>query len=298
MSHAELMAQHDQMVMNIQAERALEFSQAAAQRQALAARGEEREASTRKAMKAMGLDFSKLDALGAAEEDGQEQRIQALRAQLQIGAQGPAGHLNPASAVAPKGSVVLRPSWSETFSDASPLTESLELSAEAVIPGGGYKKYWNRASGAGSGNFGTGAGSNQTWVEFGAWYRPSENRFYSVVPHFQFRGFYIVRSDDGWFTSKEARIVVSCWTNVYQYGNWKGWNSVNVLDVGNDNIDVNQRFDADRYPYSSFLLGADWAFVRCTIGLHAYARGSGAYALNDYNAGNANYLGVPEISIT
>lgn len=293
-----LMDQHDKLIREIQAERALEFSQAAAQRQMLTARGEASEARTREAMKAVGLDFSKLEALDREHEAAREQQVQTLRGQLQVGPQGLAGSLDPASAVAPPGSAILRPSWSQTFSDGSALAESMDVEAEAVIPGGGFKKAWNWAKGAGSGIAGTGVGSNQTWVEFGAWYHATENRFYSVVPHFQFRGFYIVQADDAWYNSKEARIVVSCWTNVYQYGNWKGWNHVDVLNVGNDNIDVNQRFDADRYPYSSYLLGADWAFVRCTVGLSVYARGGGSYALNDYNAGSANYLGVPEIFIT
>lgn len=296
-----LMDQHDQLIREIQAERALEFSQAAAQRQMLAARGEASEARTRAAMKSMGLDFSKLEAADREQEAAREEQIQTLRAQLEVGPHG-VGALgsgfDPSAAVAPKGSTILRPTWSQTFSDGSANAESMDVDAEAVIPGGGYKKAWNWAKGAGSGIAGTGVGSNQTWVEFGAWYHASENRFYSVVPHFQFRGFYIVQSDDAWYNSKEARVVVSCWTNVYQYGNWKGWNHVDVLNVGSDNIDVNQRFDADRYPYSSYLLGADWAFVRCTVGLYVYARGGGSYALNDYNAGSANYLGVPTISIT
>ncbi len=301
MTHIDLMAQHEEVVRAIQQEHELKFSQAAAQRQLQATHASAREASVRKAMKAMGLDFAKLEAADREEETQGERSMETLRAQLAAGPQhlgGMGSELDLSSAVAPKGSAVLRPSWSETFSEVAPQTESLAADAQAVIPGGGYKKAYNWARGAGSGIAGTGVGENQTWVEFGAWYRPSENRFYSVVPHFRFRGFYIVKADDAWYDSKYARVVVSCWTNVYQYGNWKGWSTVNVLDVGRDNINVNQRFDADRHPYASYLLGADWAFVRCAIGLYTYARGGGSYALNDYNAGNANYLGVPEIYIT
>lgn len=290
---------HEQLVREIAAERQLEFSQASLQRQLIQERGQKREQELREALGKMGLDFGQLDRLEQGAEVESEARRQSLRAQLELGPQGltARGGLDLGRGLTPRGTQVLVPSWSETFAEQGPQSETAALDAQAVIPGGGYKKYFNWAKGGGSGLFGTGVGVNQSWVEFGGWFRADANRFYSFVPHFQLRGFYIVQADDGFFTSKEARVVVSCWTNVYQY-NWKGWSHVDVLNVGGDNIDVNQRFDADRYPYSSYLLGADWAFVRCTIGLYTYARGGGSYALNDFNAGSANYLGVPEIYIS
>jgi hypothetical protein len=193
---------------------------------------------------------------------------------------------------------VLTPHWAAAFSShdvASSLTEARSVTTQDLITGGACKHYYNWAKGAGSGLFGTGVGEIQSWVEFGFWYRPPASRFYSIIPLFRFRGFIIVHADDGFFTSKYARVVGSCWVNIYQY-NWKGWTSVNVYDVGGDNINVNQREDLDRYVYTSYLLGGgDWAWIRCTIGLYAYARGGDSFAENYFNGctGVANFLCVP-----
>lgn len=201
---------------------------------------------------------------------------------------------------------VLTPVWTAEFDDDDEEDEAtgvmkkqyaLSAFSTTVLDGGACQDYYNWASGAGSGLFGSGVGQIQSWVYFGFWFKPPTSRFYSIVPQFRFRGYYIVKADDGWFTSKYARTVVSAWTNVHQY-NWKGWNSVNVLDVGNDNINVNKRFDDDRYTYNSYLLGGgDWAWISCVIGLYAYARGGGSYVKNDFATGNANYLCVPKVYV-
>jgi len=140
-------------------------------------------------------------------------------------------------------------------------------------------------------------GKIQSWVEFGFWFRPSVSRFYSLRPLFRFRSDLIVRANDGIFPSKLALVTGSAWTNLHQY-TWKGWNSTNVNDIGGSNVNVNTRQDLDRYTYNSYLLaGVDWAFIRCVIGLWAYARGSGSYAKNDFATGNANLLCVPHVYV-
>jgi hypothetical protein len=119
----------------------------------------------------------------------------------------------------------------------------------------------------------------------------------TIVPHNLFRGYYIVRSDDGFWTSKYARVVVDIWTNVWQY-NWKGWTQNRVLDVGADNIDVNNRFDTERHTSNSDLLGhGDWAYVRNYVSLYVYARGDGSYAELNFAVGNANYLSCQHVHI-
>ena len=197
----------------------------------------------------------------------------------------------------PEGAQALRPSWVGAFSthdDNDKLVASSAIKSQDILTGGGCKAYWNSASGGGWGCLGSGVGEIQTWVDFGFWFLPAQNRFYSVMPHFLFRGFYIVQADDGFWDCKNANTRLSVWTNCYQY-NWKGWNHVDVLNVGGDNINVNDRFDVDRYPYSAFLLGAnDWVWIQCTIGLYARAQGGGSYTKNDFASGNANYLCVPE----
>lgn len=289
---------HAEMIREISEERSREMAELIAEKKNAAKTAQEREKAALKQVQNAGIDMAKLASADAAIGAEAAKEIEDIETRLNQQSQESAfsAEIDPSASFLPAGATMLTPKWVGAFSDNAPddnLTQSSEVSSQSLLSGGGCKDYYNWAKGGGSGNFGTGVGKIQSWIEFGFWFRPPESRFYSVRPLFRYRGYYIVRADDGFFTSKYARTIVSAWTNVHQY-NWKGWNSVNVLDVGDDNINVNRRFDADRYTYNSYLLGGgDWAFIRCTIGLYAYARGSGSYTKNDFATGNANYLCVP-----
>lgn len=284
--------------------------QAAVERKRLHANlADKRLQQARKAMRASGLDLAALEELDESMSEQMRQETKEIEAEMNAGSERIAARDTAVDAsrfLDVKDLRVLQPAWTAVFSDddeEDEKTGALALRRQALathgvtLSGGGCQDYYNWASGAGSGLFGTGVGQIQSWVYFGFWFRPPTSRFYSIIPQFRFRGYYIVRADDGFFTSKYARVVVSAWTNVHQY-NWKGWNHVNVLDVGGDNINVNQRFDDDRYPYNSYLLGGgDWAWISCVVGLYAYARGGGSYAKNDFATGNANYLCVPNVYV-
>lgn len=156
---------------------------------------------------------------------------------------------------------------------------------------------WAWAAGAGNGWFGSGVGSYQVWAEWGYWYWVPTTKFYGITTHNTFRGYYIVRSFDDWWVSAYSRAVVSIWVDVWQY-NWKGWSTINALDVGGDNINTNQRFDTDRHHYYSALLaGGDWAYVRNVVGLYVYARAGGSYSELNFATGAANYLAAPHVHI-
>lgn len=179
--------------------------------------------------------------------------------------------------------------------------KGIKLLAEGTatdIPNAALYDYWCWASGAGNGWFGSGAGSYNVFAYWWYPFVPPENRSYGITSHGLYRGFYIVRADDGFWTSKYARAVVNQWTNAYQY-NWKGWQSMNVMDVGNDNIDVNNRLDTDRHQYYSTVLGeGDLAWILVSIGLYVYARGDGSYAETNFAAGAANYLMAPHVHVS
>ena len=186
---------------------------------------------------------------------------------------------------------VIYPSSANAFSTQEFAAD--EISALDVVYNGSTQKRWNWAKGGGSGLFGSGAASNTQWVEFGFWFRPSVSRVYSIVPTNVFRGYYIVKADDSWYDSKEARASVNIWINVNQY-NWKGWSTHNVMNVGGDNINSNSRLDTNRSNYHSALLGGgDWAFIRVVVQMYVYARGGGSYAELNFAAGTANYLQCP-----
>jgi len=299
----ELDVLQEKITSQIAAERQREMAEAIAANRADAKRAEARMVREAKLLADMGIDLANLEALDR--EMSGEAATELLEREARLDSQS---QLLPATGLSadidmgllPEGAHVLMPAWSAAFSDhdlQAANTQATEFAAQTLISGGACKKFSNWAKGAGSGLAGTGVGKIQSWVEFGFWFKPSVSRFYSVRPLFRLRGYVIVRADDGVFTSKVARVTGSAWTNVHQY-TWKGWNSVNLYDVGGDNINAERRQDIDRYTYNSYLLGGgDWAFIRCVIGLWAYARGSGSYAKNDFATGNANYLCVPHVYV-
>ncbi|GAB3271117.1 hypothetical protein GCM10027347_42200 [Larkinella harenae] len=155
---------------------------------------------------------------------------------------------------------------------------------------------WDYANGSGSGLLGSGAASFTIYLDWWFTFRAPENRNYSHTIQVPFNGFYIIRSDDGIFTSKEARARISLSAVGYQY-NYKATASTNVFSMGNDNINVNDRFDGWRTMYYSTLLGADQAYLRVTASFYVYARGGGSTAQLNFSTGNANFIGVPYVYI-
>lgn len=290
---------HKYITNQIIEERTREMAEAIAQKRTEAKLAEENYQKDIKAMEAAGIKVANMEALDVELSADADVKLKVIEDKMIELSQEPSEAtigLDIEKAFLPQDALVLSPAWVADFSDddaQDKLTGASSITTQTLLSGGGCKDKYVWAKGAGSGIAGTGVGKIQAWVDFGFWFKPSTSRFYSIRPHFRFRGFYIVKANDKWYNSKFARVKVSAWTNVYQY-NWKGWNNIDVLNVGDDNINVNRRFDADRNMYTSYLLGGgDWAYIRCTIGLYAYARGSGSYAKLDFATGAANYLCVP-----
>jgi len=152
------------------------------------------------------------------------------------------------------------------------------------------------ASGAGSGIFGTGAGSFTVYMDWWFSYVAPTNRNYAHTIYVPFHGFYILYADDGFWTSKEAHARIDLSAQGYQY-NWKANDSTNVFDMDSQNINVNNRFDGWRTMYYSDLLGADRAYLRVSASYYVYARGGGSYAELNFASGNANYMGIPWVYV-
>ena len=152
------------------------------------------------------------------------------------------------------------------------------------------------ASGAGSGLFGTGAGSFTMYMDWWFTYNAPQNRNYAHTIWVPFDGFYILYADDGFWDSKEAHARIDLSAVGYQY-NYKATGSTNVFDIDSQNINVNDRFDGWRTMYYSDLLGADTAYLRVTASFYVYARGGGSTAQLNFSDGTANYIGVPWVSI-
>lgn len=298
----ELTRLHEEMVQYITEENNHEMASSMAEKRAEAQAAEEKRSEEFRALEALGVNISNLESLELQEGEISRGEIEMVEAQMAELSQQPMildNGIDVDGALLPEGAFRLEPSWSDTFSDNDlndGLIDASAIEAQTTIYGGSCKNLYNWAKGAGGGCIG-GVGKITSYAEFGFWFKPTVSRFYSIRPHFQFRGYYIVKANDKWYNCKSARVTVAAQTNCHQY-NWKGWNSVDVLNVGGSNINVNRRFDDDRHTYNSYLLAAgDWAYIRARVKLYAYAKGNGSYAKNDYSTGTANKLCVPHVHV-
>lgn len=293
---------HETITQQIIEERNREMAELVAEKRRIAQSAQGRYQAGIKAVGAMGIQTSNIDALNLELSASVDEELLSIEKQMEEQSQQafPVAGLDVDRALLPDGAKMLTPSWVAAFSDddvEDKLTDSSLVAPQSLLSSGCDRNYFNRAKGNGSGLFGTGDGKIQSWVDFGFWFKPEANRFYNIRPQFRLRGYIIVTSDNGVFTSKRADVLAIAKTNVYQYS-WKGWNDVILFDVGGGNINVSRRMDMDRHTDNIYLLGAnDWAYIRCTIGLYAYARGSGSHAKNDFSSGAANYLCVPHCHV-
>lgn len=153
------------------------------------------------------------------------------------------------------------------------------------------------ANGAGSGIFGTGAGSFSVYLDWWFSYIAPQNRNYGHTIWVPFHGFYILYADDGFWDSKEAHARIDLSAVGYQF-NYKATGGTNVFDMDSQNINVNDRFDGWRTMYYADLLGGgDRAYLRVTASFYVYARGGGSTAQLNFSDGNANYMGVPWVYV-
>src|SRR5262249_33913623 len=67
---------------------------------------------------------------------------------------------------------------------------------------------WDSASGAGLGLFGTGAASFTMLLDWWFVFNTDASRFYSQNIYVPYDGYYIDHADQGWFTSKEAKVSI------------------------------------------------------------------------------------------
>lgn len=118
--------------------------------------------------------------------------------------------------------------------------------------------------------------------------------FQIVVP---FHGFYIVRADDGFWTSKDAWVKIDVTTDVYQFY-WMSDIRNPIMSIGDENIDTNGRLDRSFFLRNLGLLGGgDWAYLMVRQRLESHAKGSGSLAELNFGDGNANYLAAPFVFV-
>jgi hypothetical protein len=126
-------------------------------------------------------------------------------------------------------------------------------------------------------------------VNFG--FVPASTATYEMTAILAFHGFYILRSDDGFFTCKSAEVKLTVQMNVNQYTDI-GWKSFPALiDRQESNVEEVTTYDRTQFfDYTTVLKAGDPVVVTVKGTVHATARGSGAYGELNFQAGTANYI--------
>lgn len=263
----------------------------AERRKDIESRGEQRLKSLQESLdKGVAASLKSLEKADTAAEKQSAEHIEKIRERL-------------STAASPAAAPTEHPGF--VYSDlAAPHTSGWITPYYATFHGSDGSVYWqgynpgnfdedDRASGAGSGLFGTGVGSFTTYIDWWFNFHPVDTKFYGhniYVPYF---GFYIIYADDGFWDSKEAAARIDLSARGYQYG-YKPQSSNNLFNTDSQNINVNDRFDGWRTMYYGDLLaGGDQAYLLVTTSFYVYARGGGSHAEWNFASGAANYIGVP-----
>lgn len=122
-------------------------------------------------------------------------------------------------------------------------------------------------------------------------FTPATTANYEMTAVFAFHGFYILRSDDSWYNCRNAQVKLTVWMDAYQYVDI-GWKSFPALiDRDESNVEEVTTYDRTHFlDYTTVLKAGDPVIVTVKGVLHAGARGGGAYAELNFEAGTANYI--------
>lgn len=120
---------------------------------------------------------------------------------------------------------------------------------------------------------------------------PATTATYEMTAVFAFHGFYVLRSDDSWYNCRYAAVKLNVQMNVNQYVD-VGWKTFPALiDRKEDNVEEVTTYDhTGFFDYTTVLKAGDPVIVTVSGALKAFARGGGAYAELNFEAGTANYI--------
>jgi hypothetical protein len=121
---------------------------------------------------------------------------------------------------------------------------------------------------------------------------PATTASYGMTAILAFHGFYVLRSDDSWWNCRHAEVKLTARMNVNQYVDI-GWQDFPALvDRNESNDEEVTTYDRTKFfDYTPVVLKAgDPVVVTVNGTVHAFARGSGAFAELNFNDGTANYI--------
>lgn len=120
---------------------------------------------------------------------------------------------------------------------------------------------------------------------------PATTATYEMTAVLAFHGFYILRSDDSWYNCRYAQVKLKVQMNVHQYVDI-GWKTFPLLiDRKEANAEEVTTYDRTNFfDYTTVLKAGDPVVVTFKGIVDAFARGGGAYAELNFEAGTGNYI--------
>ncbi len=119
---------------------------------------------------------------------------------------------------------------------------------------------------------------------------PDQSGPYSLTASFAFHGFYVLKADDGWLSSKHAHVTLDFSLDTFQFVD-RGPKSFPLLDQGGQNINEFDNIDSVlSFSDTQDLRQGEPVVVTASITVSADASGSGSYAEINLADGDANYI--------
>jgi hypothetical protein len=122
-------------------------------------------------------------------------------------------------------------------------------------------------------------------------FTPHQSASYTFTACLAFHGFYVLRADDGFLTSKTADVHTRVWLKAFQFVD-RGWKSFPaVIYRGDDNINEFDNFDQIlNFGDTQDFREGEPVVVTATIEVEARAIGSGSHAEVNFKDGEANFI--------
>ncbi len=137
------------------------------------------------------------------------------------------------------------------------------------------------------------AGAGPAPAEFAVHFSfvPATTAHYEMTAVLAFHGFYVLRSDDSWYNCREAKVKLTMQMNIHQFVDhpWKSFPA--LIDKKETNTEQVTHYDRTNFfDYTAVLKAGDPVVVTVKGIVDAQARGGGAYAELNFEAGTANYI--------
>lgn len=114
-----------------------------------------------------------------------------------------------------------------------------------------------------------------------------------------FHGFFHLKADETYFTSKSAEVSLTFRIDVIQHGIRQRGPTIPIFSKSGSNVDQSAFIDQTTQTYSrmAIIQAGEPVFIDIELGLSAGARGAGSYAELNFSCGEANYISIPCVVI-